>query len=181
MMLAIKKRYKIIRFIVPYLLCNYRTLFLLGLIYCKLKDYNKALSYQLKIIDFFPDYYGGYNSVGNTYRVLKDYSKAFDYVYKSLELNPKSEFATGTLAEIYAELGNENEFYKNLQLSFIFGMNSGFDPNEQVSEEEFEKERKIKMGAAIKAITSHEERLELYIIVDFSFKVTFRISKMKPQ
>ena len=63
----------------------------------------------------------------------------------------------------------------------IFGMNSGFDSNEPVSEEEFEKERKIKMGAAIKAITSHEERLELYIIVDFSFKVTFRISKMKPQ
>jgi MinD-like ATPase involved in chromosome partitioning or flagellar assembly len=97
---------------------------LLGNIYCKKLNYKKALEYELKIVAFYPDFDGGYNSVGNTYRLLKQYDLAFEYVYKSLELNPKSSFASGTLAEIYAELGNENEFYKNLQLSFIFGMNS---------------------------------------------------------
>lgn len=73
-------------------------------------------------------------------------------------------------------LANQSEHAK-----IIFGMNSGFNSSESISEEEFEKQRKIKMAAAIKAITTHEERLDLYIIVDFSFKVTIRINKMKPQ
>jgi MinD-like ATPase involved in chromosome partitioning or flagellar assembly len=110
------------------------TLSFLGSIYHEKLDYIKALSYQLKVIEYFPDDHGGYNNVGNTYRQLKNYEKAFEYVYKSLELNPKSAFASGTLAEIYAEMGNDNEFYKNLQLSFIFGMNS--EDFERISKEE---------------------------------------------
>lgn len=100
------------------------TLSFLGIIHCQKLEYDIALDYQLKVIEYFPDFDGGYNDVGNTYRLLKNYEKAFEYVYKCLELNPKNYFASGTLAEIYAELDNENEFYKNLQLSFIFGMNS---------------------------------------------------------
>ncbi|WP_426092567.1 KGGVGR-motif variant AAA ATPase [Flavobacterium sp. DSR3-2] len=100
------------------------TLSFLGNIYRRRMEYEIALNFQLKVVEYFPDYDGGYNDVGNTYRLLKKYEKAFEYIYKCLELNPKNYFALGTLAEIYAELNNENEFYKNLQLSFIFGMNS---------------------------------------------------------
>jgi MinD-like ATPase involved in chromosome partitioning or flagellar assembly len=103
---------------------DFLTLSFLGNINRKMFEYDIALNYQLKLVQNYPDYDGGYNDVGNTYKLLKQYDKAFEYVYKSLELNPKSSFASGTLAEIYAELGNDNEFYKNLQLSFIFGMNS---------------------------------------------------------
>lgn len=109
-------------------------LLLLGNICIKKLENEKALYYQLKVVEYFPDYSNGYNSVGNTYRLLKEYEKAFEYVYKSLELNPKNAFASGTLAEIYAEIGNENEFYKNLQLSFIFGMNS--EDFERITKEE---------------------------------------------
>lgn len=97
---------------------------LLAYIYSNKLDHKKALYYQLKVVDYFPDYDGGYNDLGNTYRVLKNYDEAFMNVYKCLELNPKNYYALGTLAEIYAELGNQNEFYKNIQLSFIFGMDS---------------------------------------------------------
>jgi len=100
------------------------TLLFLASIHNKKLEYEIALDYQLKVVEYFPDYDGGYNDVANTYRLLKNYEKAFEYVYKCLELNPKNYFASGTLAEIYAELGNEYEFYKNLQLSFIFGMDS---------------------------------------------------------
>lgn len=110
------------------------TLSFLGNINRKMFEYEIALDYQLKLVQNYPDYDGGYNDVGNTYKLLKQYDKAFEYVYKSLELNPKSAFACGTLAEIYAELSNDNEFYKNLQLSFIFGMN--FEDFERIINEE---------------------------------------------
>lgn len=100
------------------------TLSFLGGVYNKKLDHKKALNYQLKLVEYYPDYDIGYNNLGNTYRLLKNNKKAFEYVYKSLELNPKSPFASGTLAEIYAEINNNDEFYKNLQLSFIFGMTS---------------------------------------------------------
>ena len=124
---------------------NADALSFLGLIYNRRLEYDIALSYQLKVIKYFPDYDNGYNAVGNTYRLLKNYDKAFDYIYKCLELNPKNYYASGTLAEIYAELGNENEFYKNLQLSFIFGMNSeNFDRivhEEEVYKKYYKEER----------------------------------------
>jgi MinD-like ATPase involved in chromosome partitioning or flagellar assembly/Flp pilus assembly protein TadD len=124
---------------------NSSSLLFLGNIYYDKLDYKKALSYYLKVIEYFPDYDNGYNAVGNSYRLLKEFEKAFEYVYKCLELNPKNEFASTTLAEIYAELGNENEFYKNLQLSFIFGMNSiTFDRivhEEEVYKKYFKEER----------------------------------------
>ncbi|WP_395052738.1 KGGVGR-motif variant AAA ATPase [Flavobacterium sp.] len=103
---------------------HFGSLTILGSIYSEMLEFDVALQYQLKLIDFYPDFHSGYNSVGNTYRLLKNYDKAFYFIYKCLELNPKSAIACGTLAEIYSELNNENEFYKNLQLAFVFGMNS---------------------------------------------------------
>jgi tetratricopeptide (TPR) repeat protein len=86
------------------------------------KKFAKALEYYLKIVRFFPDYAGGYNNVGNIFRLQKKYDKAFEYIYKALELSPRDSTSTVTLAEIYAQLGNHNEFYKNFELSLSFGM-----------------------------------------------------------
>ena len=101
---------------------HYGALILLGYIHYDRKDYKKALFYNSKIIDFYPDISSGYNAVGNAYRVLGEYDKAFNFIYKALEINPKDAYATGSLAEIYSQIGNDYEFYKNLQLSFVFGM-----------------------------------------------------------
>ncbi|MBI4649158.1 MAG: AAA family ATPase [Bacteroidia bacterium] len=101
---------------------NFNALTFLGGIYYDKKKYKKALEYYLKIVEFYPDYFGGYNNVGNVYRLQKNYEKAFDYIYKALGLNPQDFTSTGTLAEIYAQLGNNNEFYKNFELSLSFGM-----------------------------------------------------------
>lgn len=124
---------------------NSDTLSFLGIIHCNKFEYDVALHYQLKVIEYFPDYDGGNNDVGNTYRLLKNYDKAFTFIYKCLELNPKNYFASGTLSQIYDQLDNENDFYKNLQLSFIFGMNSeNFEriiKEEEVCKKYFKEER----------------------------------------
>lgn len=96
----------------------------MGIINYKAKKFEKALEYQLKVVKYYSNLSYAYNSVGNTYRAMGNYEKAFEYVYKCLELDPKNAFGTGTLAEIYGELNNDEEFFKNLQLSFVFGMNS---------------------------------------------------------
>ncbi len=100
----------------------YGALLLLGNIYLERKDFKTALSFYNKIIEFYPDFYGGYNCVGNLYRKIKDYESAFKYTYRALELNPKDPFSNATLAEIYAEKGNTNEFFKNFELALSFGL-----------------------------------------------------------
>lgn len=103
---------------------HYSALITLANIYYNNKEYDDALKYQILITNFFPEYPGGYNSVGNTYRAKGNYDKAFEYIYKCLEISPKDVFGTGTLGEIYAALDNDREFFKNLQLSFVFGMDA---------------------------------------------------------
>lgn len=125
---------------------HFGSLTILGSIFSDKLEFDIALQYQLRLIDFYPDFHSGYNSVGNTYRLLQNYDKAFHYIYRCLELNPKSAIACGTLAEIYAELNNDNEFYKNLQLSFVFGMSSeNFDRiiNEEVIYKKYFKEERF--------------------------------------
>jgi MinD-like ATPase involved in chromosome partitioning or flagellar assembly/Flp pilus assembly protein TadD len=97
---------------------------LLVLINKKKGKLNEALSYAHKCINIAPDDYKGYNSLAEVYRLLNDVDKAYECIYKALEINPKSKYATGTLAEINLQNNNYQEFYKNLQLSFVFGVNS---------------------------------------------------------
>ncbi|WP_298901769.1 AAA family ATPase [uncultured Psychroserpens sp.] len=101
---------------------HWQAIFLKGNIFYRKENFKKALKYKLQLVDIDPNYHVGYNEVANVYRVLGEYDKAFEYIYKNLEMNPKSRYGTGTLAEIYSEIGNDREFYKNLQLSFVFGM-----------------------------------------------------------
>lgn len=101
---------------------HYGAIHNLGHIYYNAKKFEKALFYNMKLVESFPDYSLAYNSVANTLRRLSRFEEAFEYIYKALEISPQDMFCTGTLAEIYAEVGNEKEFFKNLELSFAFGM-----------------------------------------------------------
>ncbi|WP_051286104.1 KGGVGR-motif variant AAA ATPase [Salinimicrobium terrae] len=96
----------------------------MGLIYHKRNEMTKALEYEEKVIKYHPDYDNGYNSISDTYRKNGEYEIALDLIYKALEINPQNPYATTTLAEIHAHLGNKREFYKNLELAFNFGMNN---------------------------------------------------------
>lgn len=95
-----------------------------GGIHYSRKEYEKANEFFERIVELMPDHPEGYNMVGNTLRVMNKFEEAFEYIYKALEINPKHASSTGTLGEIYAQLGNEREFFKNLELSFAFGMSS---------------------------------------------------------
>jgi tetratricopeptide (TPR) repeat protein len=101
---------------------NVSALIWLGGIYYETKRYKNASKCYVSLINYYPDYSVGYNNLANLYRVQKNYEKAFEYIYKALELSPNDFLSTGTLAEIYAETGNDNEFYKNFELSLSFGM-----------------------------------------------------------
>lgn len=102
----------------------YYALELLGNIFYEKSNFKKSLNFFLKIVENTKERSGVYNSIASAYRSMGDFKNAFDNVYKCLELDPKHMFGTITLAEIYAELGNDQEFFKNLQLSFVFGMTS---------------------------------------------------------
>jgi MinD-like ATPase involved in chromosome partitioning or flagellar assembly len=102
----------------------YLTLGLMSLIKSLQNKHEESIVYSEKYVSLMPDHYAGYVFLADSYRVLKDYDKAFECIFKALELNPKSSYATGTLAEIYLQKDNYQEFYKNIQLAFVFGMTS---------------------------------------------------------
>ncbi|HBX50650.1 MAG: hypothetical protein A2W98_00890 [Bacteroidetes bacterium GWF2_33_38] len=101
---------------------NLNALIWLGSIFYKKKMYEEAYKCYVSLINYYPDYEAGYNNIANLYRIQKNYEKAFEFIYKALELAPRDFTSTVTLAEIYAETGNDNEFYKNFELSLSFGM-----------------------------------------------------------
>ncbi len=96
----------------------------MGLFYHKKNEISKALEYEENVIKYHPEYDNGYNSISDSYRKIGKYEIALDHIYKALEINPQSPYANTTLAEIHAHLGNDREFYKNLELAFNFGLNS---------------------------------------------------------
>jgi tetratricopeptide (TPR) repeat protein len=54
---------------------------------------------------------------------MKDYDKAIQFAREALGYNSAFFSAYITLAEIYGELGDNDNFYKNLRI----GLESGFD------------------------------------------------------
>ena len=113
---------------------HFNAIRLMGLICSKQGNNQDALNYHQKTIKYYQHSSLVFISIGNIYRRLKDYEKAFEFIYKALEIEPQNYFATGTLAEIYAQLGNKREFYKNLTLAFSFGLPQ--DEFERVVKEE---------------------------------------------
>jgi len=103
---------------------NFGALVILSNILYDEKQFEETLVLNKKLIKYHSDYSIGYNLVGNSYRVLNDYDNALKFVYKCLEQDPRNALGTLTLGEIYSELGNDEEFFKNLQLAFVFGINS---------------------------------------------------------
>ncbi|NJL12749.1 MAG: hypothetical protein HC913_06995 [Microscillaceae bacterium] len=62
-------------------------------------------------------------------------SLAIQYAEKALKINSKNSFAYSTLAETYALMGDDENFYKNTELALKYG----FPVWEQLDEIPYEK------------------------------------------
>jgi tetratricopeptide (TPR) repeat protein len=57
-----------------------------------------------------------YNNYAVAYRRIKDFDKAIKYVENGLTLNPEFYNLYGTLALIYSDKGDDEQFYKNIEI-----------------------------------------------------------------
>ena len=57
------------------------------------------------------------NNRGNSYRKLKQFGKAKEDIEKSLELDANNGWAYATLAFIFADEGNDELFFENIELA----------------------------------------------------------------
>ncbi|MFV8375876.1 SIR2 family protein [Flavobacterium sp. GSP11] len=78
-----------------------------------LQDIERAVSLDSKNGDV-------YNSYSNYYRLIRDFDKAFEYIDKAGKLKKDNSYI-GTKATIYASMGDNENFYKYLELAFIEG------------------------------------------------------------
>lgn len=62
-----------------------------------------------------------YNNLAVLFRRFKDFDKAVDYIEKAKTINPDWPNIDGTLALIYADQGDDENFYKNLKLALDKG------------------------------------------------------------
>lgn len=85
------------------------------IIFVLTERYQEAEDIGSEIIKLFPEYSVGYSSRGNVRRLMKNFESALNDIYKALELDSENIQAVGTLAEIYGEIGNKNEFYIHLE------------------------------------------------------------------
>jgi len=101
---------------------NKISLQLLGYISSIQNNPEQALEYFSIGSKFYPDDADFYNGTADVFKLQKKYESALEFIYKALELAPKESIFNATLAEIYAGLGNDFEFYKNFELALAFGM-----------------------------------------------------------
>lgn len=108
---------------------------MLGMIYHKKKEYDKSIKYYSDAINIDSENPILWNGYANSLKADDRVAEAFEAIYRALELEPQHIIATLTLAELYAEMGNYREFYKNMDLAFSLGL-SAKDFQRIVSEED---------------------------------------------
>ena len=95
-----------------------------GILQSKLGNYQEALSNLKQAEELNKEYFQDYllNGYSEVYRKMKDFNSAIDYAKKALKFNPQFFWANATLAEIHSDMGDNEEFYKYLELA----VNGGF-------------------------------------------------------
>lgn len=95
--------------------------------YTMLLKYDEALKYYEMAYKINPNNAYALNGFANIYRRKKEYSLALEYINKAIKLNTSNldrkilAHLYSTLAEIYADMNNFDEFYYNLSLSLSEG------------------------------------------------------------
>lgn len=62
-----------------------------------------------------------YNNMAVLYRRLKDFDKAIEFIDKAKQFNPDFPNINGTLALIYADIGDDDNFYTHLKIALEKG------------------------------------------------------------
>jgi tetratricopeptide (TPR) repeat protein/cellulose biosynthesis protein BcsQ len=97
----------------------------------KIKKYKEAIDDFNKVLIAKPDDIATLNGLANVYRHLKEYDKAIEYNEKSLAKDNSDDGLFGTRAEIFAEKGDEEGFYLNIEKAISLGL----DVNKEMEEE----------------------------------------------
>ena len=95
----------------------------LGLIFIRLKDYQKAKDCLKKAIEVDPKNIDAINNLGGTFHLLEDYEGAKNCYKKAIEINPYDALAYNNLGVVFKELG------KNLKAIDYFKTTKRIDPN----------------------------------------------------
>lgn len=74
------------------------------------------------LIEKYPNEYAYYNCYATYLRENKKYEQALFYANKAIEIYPEYSMAYSTLAEIYSDMNNLVEFYKNFEFSLMFNI-----------------------------------------------------------
>jgi tetratricopeptide (TPR) repeat protein len=85
------------------------TLYNLGSIFEKLREYQKAKDYFEKVIKINPNYADAHYNLGNIFNNLGEYQKAKSCHEKVIELNPNYVNAHNNLGNIFRELGRKQK------------------------------------------------------------------------
>ena len=95
----------------------------LGLIFIRLKDYQKAKNFLKKATKVDPQNIDALNNLGGTFHLLGDYEEAKNCYKKAIEINPLDALAYNNLGVVFKELG------KNLKAIDYFKSTKRIDPN----------------------------------------------------
>lgn len=78
-------------------------------------NYNKAIRYYRKAIQFDPKYTDAYDNCGLSYRRLNKLDSAAYFYKESIKINPKALIAHANLAIVYSEQGKLEEAIKEYE------------------------------------------------------------------
>ena len=101
----------------------------IGLVYFRMKDYNKAVEFYLKSISLSPNYMEAYFDLANTYEVLGDNVKTINTYKKIIDLGPGSLAPYLALAKVYKKTGQIDMAID--KLNYIVGI----DPRSPIAHE----------------------------------------------
>ena len=101
----------------------------IGLVYFRMKDYNKAIEFYKKSISLSPSYMEAYFDLANTYEVLGDNVKTINTYKKIIDLGPGSLAPYLALAKVYKKTGQIDMAID--KLNYIVGI----DPRSPIAHE----------------------------------------------
>lgn len=119
----------------------------MGFVYSEKKDIKKALIFFKELVDEFKPSFRSYNNYASILMQVGNYQEALNYAYLALELAPKEFMPNATLAEIQAHLGNDMEFYRNINMALSLGLKWEQIKTEPIYEKYLKEQRFIEMLA----------------------------------
>ena len=69
-----------------------------------LKDYEQAINWYKRCVQYYPKYYSSYNNIGVNYELMKDYEQAKNWYFMACEINPEYKAPHTNLSDVFDTL-----------------------------------------------------------------------------